>query len=62
MDSTIDRDAAIIVPFPVKELYVPTCLDCEHYYAGVKGSYCGYFAEPILYEDIAEECSEFQPV
>ena len=35
------------------------CLDCEHCYVGPRGLFCGMFAEPIIYDDIAEECSEF---
>lgn len=65
-EMTFDRDA-VVIPFPLDRIRTadfesqgaPTCLDCSHCYAGVRGLFCGYFAEPIVYEDIAEDCSEF---
>ena len=39
-----------------------TCMDCEHVAAGTRGLYCTYFNEPIVFEDVARECSEFEPL
>lgn len=66
-EATFDR-GGVVIPFPMDRIRSAnfetegdgvTCLDCSHVYVGAKGLFCGYFAEPIVYEDIAEDCSEF---
>lgn len=54
-----------VVRFPVERTRTPqpiTCMDCEHVTVGTRGLYCSYFNEPIVYEDVAQECSEFDPI
>lgn len=38
----------------------PKCSECEHANFGPHGIFCGMFREPVMFEEIAEECSEFE--
>lgn len=54
-----------VIAFPVERARTPTpvtCMDCQNVTAGVLGLYCRYFNEQIDFEDIAEDCSEFEPI
>lgn len=63
-------DGGVVIEFPLDRVRPadehvnnkPTCMDCSNVYAGVRGLFCGYFNETIIYEEVAEECSEFDPL
>ena len=38
-----------------------SCMDCQNVYVGTKGLFCGVFKEVIIFDDIAKDCSEFEP-
>lgn len=70
MADDAETNVGVVIPFPLdrvrvpdeEEVRKPTCLDCEHCYAGVRGLFCGMFKESIFFEDVAEDCGEFEPV
>lgn len=57
-----------VLMFPVERTRQPepdkpiTCMDCDHVTAGNRGLYCTYFSEFIVFEEVAQECSEFDPI
>lgn len=52
-----------VIAFPVERTH-PTeklaCGDCVHIMAGTSGLFCSYFREEIIFEDVAEECPEYE--
>lgn len=57
-----------VLMFPVERTRPPveekpiTCMDCDNVAAGTRGLYCTYFNEFITFEEVAQECSEFEPI
>jgi hypothetical protein len=37
-----------------------SCMNCQNVYVGTKGLFCGVFKEVIVFDDIAQDCSEYE--
>lgn len=38
-----------------------SCFECQNIAMGTKGLFCVAFREPIVHDDVAQECPEFEP-
>ena len=37
-----------------------SCTDCQNVYVGTRGLFCGVYKESILFDEIANECPEYE--
>ena len=51
-----------VIQFPLRvEVEERSCSGCENVALGTKGLFCTEFREPIVSDDVAEDCPEFTP-
>lgn len=60
-EASVD-EPCVVIQFPNKGTATVSCLNCSYVFLGLRGIFCGMFAEPVVHETVAEECSEFDPI